>query len=184
MTCIIGVVEGAQVWVGGDSALSNMSTHEIVTAANQKVFRVGDLLLGVSGSPRVCDVLRYSLEPPRHPKRMEAGRYIRTLFMDAMRDTLKKAGVLRVQAGIEDCDANILIGYRGRLFTVEDDFHAHETVDDYVSIGSGSAVANGALSVSQGVAPRKRVIAALAASERYTASVRRPFYVLTLEGKA
>jgi hypothetical protein len=39
-------------------------------------------------------------------------------------------------------------------------------------------VANGALSVSRGVPPRKRILAALSASERYTASVRKPFYIV------
>lgn len=178
MTCIVGIVEGGKVWIGGDSALSDMDTHELIACSNQKVFRVGEMLIGVSGSARVSDALRYQLDMPRHPRRMELGRFMRTLFVDAVRDALRKAGTLQQHQGVEGCDANLLVGYRTRLFVIEGDLHIHEAIDDYAAIGSGGAVANGAMSVSQGVQTRKRIIAALGAAERYTVSVRRPFYVL------
>lgn len=178
MTCVVGVIEGGRAWVGADSALSNMNTHELIACVNQKAFRVGECLIGVCSSARVADVLRYGFDPPKHPRRMDPARYMRTVFVDAMRDTLRKAGALQQMHGVDTVDAGILIGYRGRLFIVEGDLHIHEALDDYAAMGSGGAVANGALSVSRGVPPRKRILAALAASERYTASVRRPFYVM------
>jgi ATP-dependent protease HslVU (ClpYQ) peptidase subunit len=178
MTCIVGVIEGGKAWLGGDSALSDMHTHELIACVNQKVFRVGDFLVGVCSSARVADVLRYSFDPPKHPRRMDPARYMRTVVVDAMRDALRKAGALSHVHGVEGVDANILIGYRGRLFIVEGDLHIHEALDDYAAMGSGGAVANGALSVSRGVPPRKRILAALSASERYTASVRKPFYIV------
>lgn len=181
MTCIVGIVEGAKVWIGGDSAMSNMDTHELAACANPKVYRVGEFLIGCAGSLRVGDALRYELDPPKHPRRMDAGRYMRTLFINAVRETLRKAGTLQKAHEVEQCDAHLIVGYRGRLFVIEDDLHIHETTDSYVSVGSGSSVAHGALAVSSGVAPRKRILNALNASERYTASVRRPFYVLEMQ---
>lgn len=178
MTCIVGVIEGGKAWVGGDSALSDMDTHELIACVNQKVFRVGEYLIGCSGSPRVGDALRYSFDPPKHPRRMDVSRFMRTSFINGVREALKHAGALQVHQGVEGCEAHVLIGYLGRLFIIEEDLHIHEAIDEYAAVGSGGAVANGALSVSKGVPPRKRILAALAASERYTASVRRPFYVL------
>jgi ATP-dependent protease HslVU (ClpYQ) peptidase subunit len=178
VTAIVGVVDGARVMIGGDSALTDMGTHELIACVNQKVFKLGDMVIGVSGSARVADSLRYRLDVPRHPRRMDAGRFMRTVFLDSVRDVLRKEGTLMQQHGIEGCDAHVLIGYRGRLFIIEGDLHVHEAIDDYAAIGSGGAVASGALSVTQGIPPRKRIIAALAAAERFTASVRRPFIVM------
>jgi ATP-dependent protease HslVU (ClpYQ) peptidase subunit len=181
VTCIVGVVEGGHAWIGGDSALSNMDSHELIACVNQKVFKVGGCLIGVCSSARVADVLRYAFEPPKHPRRMDPARYMRTLFVDAVREALRKSGTLQQMHGVDAIDAQLLIGYRGRLFIVEGDLHIHEALDEYAAMGSGGSVANGALSVSRGVPPRKRILAALAASERYTASVRRPFYVMQSE---
>jgi ATP-dependent protease HslVU (ClpYQ) peptidase subunit len=178
VTCIIGVIDGGKAWVGGDSALSDMTTHELIACVNQKVFKVGECVIGVSGSARVADAMRYNLETPKHPRRMDPARYMRTYFIDAVRDCLRKAGSLQSVHGVDGCEAHVLIGYRGRLFIIEGDLHIHEALDDYAAVGSGSSVANGALAVSRGVPPRKRILAALTASERYTASVRKPFYVI------
>lgn len=178
MTVIVGVIEGGKAWLGGDSALTDMGTHELIACVNQKVFRVGEFVIGCSGSARVSDALRYAFDPPKHPRRMDPARYMRTAFINGVRDTLRAAGALQQHQGIEGCEAHILIGYRGRLFIIEGDLHVHEAIDDYAAVGSGGSVANGALSVSHGVPPRKRILAALAASERYTASVRRPFIVM------
>jgi ATP-dependent protease HslVU (ClpYQ) peptidase subunit len=178
LTAIAAVVDGGKVWMGADSALSDMHTHELRIVTNQKIFKLGEMLLGVAGSPRVGDALRFQLVMPKHPKRMDAAKFLRTHFVDAMRDVLKKAGTLSLQFGVEEMDASVIIGYRGRLFVVEGDMHVHEWPTDYAAVGSGGAVACGALSVSSGVPGRKRLLAALSAAERFTISVRRPFYVL------
>jgi ATP-dependent protease HslVU (ClpYQ) peptidase subunit len=177
MTCIAAVVEGGQVWMGGDSAFSDRS-FSLVTRANQKVFRNGAFLIGVCGSARVLDVLRYSFEPPKHARGMDVARYMRTAFVDEVRKSLKAAGAMRKEHELEDVESAFLVGYRGRLFQVEPDFQVGEAIDDFSAIGSGGDVALGALTVTQGTPPRKRVLAALQAAERYNAGVRRPFYVL------
>lgn len=178
MTAIAAVVEGGRIWLGADSALSDTATHDLRIIVNQKVFKIGDMLIGVAGSPRMGDVLRFNLVMPKHPKRMDAARFMRLHFIDALREAAKKAGVMAQQFGVEEMDAHLLIGYRGRLFVIEGDLHIHEWTTDYAAIGSGGPVACGALSVSSGMPGRKRVLAALSAAERFTISVRRPFYVL------
>lgn len=180
MTVIAGVIEGGNVWMGGDSAMSDMDTHELITVSNQKVFRTGPLLMGVSGSARVGDVLRYSLTVPKPQRRVETSRYMRTTLIDALRETFRRAGLFRLHEE-EEVDSHILVGYRGRLFIIEEDMHIHEAADTYAAIGTGAGPALGALTVTPGVQPRKRLLAAMRAAERYTVSVRGPFYVLSLD---
>lgn len=177
MTVIIGLVaEDGLVYMGADSALSN--SYELIACANRKVFQVGPFLMGVCGSARVADVLRHAFVPPKHPRGMDAGRYMRTVLLDAMRECFRKSGMYETHQP-EQVDGDVLIAYKRGLYVLQGgDLHIHETVDDFVAIGSGGSVANGAMAVSHGIPAAKRVKAALEASERYTPSVRRPLYVV------
>jgi ATP-dependent protease HslVU (ClpYQ) peptidase subunit len=178
VTVIAAVVEGGRAWMGGDSAFHDPVTHELSARANQKVFRSGAFLIGVCQSARVLDVLRYEFAPPKHPRGLDAARYMRTLFVTAVRDALKLAGVAKKDDNREEVDAQILVAYRGRLFVIEEDFQVGEPIDDFAAIGSGGDVARGALTVLDRVPPKPRIRAALEAAERYNITVRRPFYVL------
>jgi hypothetical protein len=130
------------------------------------------------------DVMRYVFIPPKHPRGLDVQCYMRTLFVDAMREALKRSGALHVMNGTEEfAGSEILVGYRRRLFDIDQDFLVMELADDFCAIGGGAEVAQGALHVSAAVPPRKRLLAAMSASERFNAGVRRPFTVLALEAK-
>jgi ATP-dependent protease HslVU (ClpYQ) peptidase subunit len=182
MTCIAAVVEGDRIWMGGDSAFSERWSMSLVARANQKVFRNGPFLIGVCGSARVLDVLRYTFKPPKQPRGVDVSRYMRSVFIDAVRAAMKDAGVMWKENNLEEIESSVLVGYRGRLFCIEGDFQVGEAIDDFSAVGSGGDVALGALTVTEGVPARKRLLAALGAAERYNAGVRRPFYVQSLEG--
>lgn len=183
MTVIVGVIEGDKVWMGGDSAYSAGSFLAI--RATPKVFKNGPFLIGCCGGARVRDVLRYHFEPPKHPRGMDIARYMRVPFVDGVRDSLRKSGALRKAQDVEELtDSAILVAYRGRLFEIEEDFQVGEPLDGFGAVGCGAGVALGALVVSDHVPPRKRVLAALGASERYSTGVRRPFYVQVLGEEA
>lgn len=180
MTVIVGVVEGDKVWMGGDSA--GLTGYGLTVRADQKVFRNGDFLMGFCGSYRMGQLLRYSFTPPRQPRRSDVYRYMVTTFVDGVRESLKKGGFARKKEDVEEIDGSFMVGYRGRLFMVEEDYQIAEAVDGFAAIGCGQEIAQGALCVTQGMEPRKRVRAALDAAERYSAGVRRPFAVQVLEG--
>jgi ATP-dependent protease HslVU (ClpYQ) peptidase subunit len=179
MTCIAAVVEGDRIFMGGDSAA--IEGTALTVRADQKVFRNGEFLFGFSGSFRMGQLLRYAFVPPKHARRADVYRYMVTDFVDAIRDTLKKGGTARREHDVEDFDGRFLVGYRGRLFEVSDDYQVAEAVDGFGAIGCGEDLALGALVVTEGMEARKRIRAALEAAERYNSGVRRPFYVQTLE---
>jgi ATP-dependent protease HslVU (ClpYQ) peptidase subunit len=183
VTVIVGLVApDGTIHMGGDSAFSCMETHEIVACSNRKVFANGAFLIGVCGSARVGDILRYSFVPPKHPRGMDAGRFMRTAFVDAVRETFRKGG-LYFRDEPERMDGVVLVGYRKGLYVIDEDLHIHEAIDDFAAVGSGGPVASGAMVVSHGLPAAKRIKAALEAAERFTASVRRPFYVLQAEAR-
>jgi ATP-dependent protease HslVU (ClpYQ) peptidase subunit len=178
VTCIVGVVEGDRVFMGGDSAGVCSNSYSLVVRADQKVFRNGLFVFGFCGSFRMGQLLRYSFEPPKHPRRMDVYRYMVTLFIDEVRKVLKAGGFAKKEHDVEEIDGAFLVAYRGRLFEIDSDYQVGEAVDGFGATGCGAAIAQGALYVSQGVEPKKRVRAALEAAERYSGGVRRPFYVM------
>lgn len=179
MTCIAAVVEGDRIFMGGDSAASDGLS--LLVRADQKVFRNGPMLLGFAGSFRMGQLLRYSFTPPKHQRRKDIHRYMVTDFVDAVRDCLKKGGVAHKQNEVEAVDGLFIVGYEGRLFTIDTDYQVAEAVDGFAAVGSGSDVASGALYVTEGTTARKRIRNALEAAERFSAGVRRPFYVQSIE---
>jgi len=169
--------------MGGDSA--GVAGLSLTVRADQKVFRNGDMLFGFCGSYRVGQVMRYAFVAPKHPRRVDVHRYMVTDFVDAMRETLKKAGVGKKQNEVEEMeDGAFLVGYRGHLFEIHSDYQVGEAVDGFSATGCGEEIAQGALFVTQTVEPRKRVRMALEAAERYSAGVRRPFYIMQLGDEA
>jgi ATP-dependent protease HslVU (ClpYQ) peptidase subunit len=180
VTCIAGLVEDGAVYIGGDSAgVANMCLQ---VRADAKVFRNGPFLMGFTSSFRMGQLLRYSLAPPNHPDGMEIEAYMVTRFIDAVRQCLKEGGCARKDDDVEE-GGTFLVGYRGELFMVEDDYQVGRMVDKIAAVGCAQDVALGALHVLRGddrLAPETKVLRALEAAERWSAGVRAPFVVESL----
>lgn len=178
MTAIAGIVHEGTVYIGGDSAGVDDALG-LVVRADAKVFTNGPMVFGFCGSFRMGQLLRYSFTPPPLSKRGDVDRYMVTDFIDAVRKTLKKGGARRVEEKVEE-GGTFLVGFRGRLFEINDDFQVGEGVDPYRAVGSGRDVVLGALYVTEfAMDPVERIQLALAAAERHGAAVRSPFTVLS-----
>lgn len=190
MTCIAGVVERAtgRVWMGADCAGSGDWDLTLIRAP--KIVRNGDFLLGVTGHPRVCQILEHAFTPPDHPSDMTLERYIVTRFTDALREAFKAAGYARKDNEQEKHESEVLIGYRGRLFAIEGNYQMVEPQESYYAVGSGDMAALGALYATVAaaqdglIAPAARVRLALEAAERFNIGVRGPFTIVSLESPA
>jgi ATP-dependent protease HslVU (ClpYQ) peptidase subunit len=179
MTCIVGFVEGGGVWIGGDSA--GVSGLSLTVRADQKVFRNDGMLFGFTSSFRMGQLLRYALKVPDHDPRVDVEKYMATYFIDAVRECLKTHGFASKDKETEQ-GGTFLVGFKGRLFAIHDDYQVASTADGYDAVGSGCAIACGALFASKSVAGRARAELALTAAERHSAGVRGPFHIDVLEG--
>jgi ATP-dependent protease HslVU (ClpYQ) peptidase subunit len=181
MTCIVGFVEGASVWMGGDSAGTNGWLDQDLYAS-PKVFRNGAMLIGSCGSARQAQLLRWSLDVPDHDPRSDIEKYMVRSFIDAVRACFTSGGVRKKDSEVETSLGHFLVGYRGRLFVVYDDFQVRMPALPYAAVGCGDQIALGAMYASGHVTdPRERVEQALRASERFSAGVRGPFHIEVLE---
>jgi ATP-dependent protease HslVU (ClpYQ) peptidase subunit len=177
MTCIVGLVDGGSVWIGGDSA--GVDGHfSLRVRRDPKVFVNEGFIFGFTSSFRMGQVLAHSFSPPKQKVGQDPYAFMVTDFVDGVRQTLKNAGYARAKDG-EESGGTFLVGHAGRLFAIHDDYQVGETDDGFDAVGSGADVALGALHASMGE-PGDRLRAALAAAERFNAAVRRPFLVKQL----
>lgn len=180
MTCIVGFVEGNRVWMGGDSAGTNAWLDQDLYST-PKVFRNDGALIGSCGSARQADLLRHTLKVPDHDPRIDLEKYMVKTFIDAVRECFKAGGVCVTKEGVERSQGSFLVGYKGRLFAIYDDFQVRVPKLPYAAVGCGDQIALGAMFASDHVQEgSERVGLALRASERFSAGVRGPFHIEVL----
>jgi len=177
MTCIVGVRGSGEVWIGADSA--GVCDTLITSRADPKVCRVGSYLFGFTDSFRMGDLLRFDLAPPNpsayRGRPSDAHGFMVREFVPALRACFDAGGFSRVDRGREE-GGTFLVGFGEHLFGVYSDLQIERSREGYVAVGSGAAVALGALHATRRqVAPRRRVVQALEAAAAHNTWVAPPF---------
>lgn len=175
MTCIVGIKAEDGLWIGGDSAVS--SDNLVQTIADPKVWKRGQFIIGFAGSLRVGQIIKYKMKIPPFNKRPPT-EYMVTGFVDAMRKALKNSGAARKESQEEAQENQFLIGFKGRLFEIDEAYGVCEINDEYIAIGSGTEYALGSLYTTKSKNPEKRIKAALEAASYFSEGVRPPFHVV------
>lgn len=175
MTAIVGLVQAGSVYIGGDSA--GVAGLHLTVRADAKVFRKEHYLFGFTTSFRMGQLIRYSLNLPKPTGNLDA--FMSTTFVDALRDCLKTGGWASKENEREE-GGTFLVGVKGSLYTIYDDYQVAKAADEFAAVGCGHQIALGALfaTAEAKLPPRRRVRSALAAAERFSAGVRGPFLCL------
>lgn len=178
MTCIAGIAQNGVVYIGGDSA--GVDGFDLVVRADEKVFVNGPYAFGFCGSFRLGQLLHYAFDPPP-PRTKDLSRFMVTTFINAVRKCLLDGGLAEKDDNVETAPGKFLVGVRGRLFCVEEDYQVGEPDLPYAAVGCGDQIANGALYVqSKSMKPKDRILQALAAAQRFSGGVRAPFRVVSV----
>lgn len=184
MTCIVGLVHDKGVTIGGDSRCTAGWVHTNHATSTPKVFRVADMIIGSTGTHRMCQLIQFALVKPEHPEGMDCIAYLVTHFANAVRDCLKAAGHAEKEKDRESYDGALLIGYRERLFSMGGDYAIDEDANSYCAVGSGQEVALGSMHTSarmgELLSPEKRITWALEAAATFSNGVGGPFVIETL----
>ena len=205
MTCIVGFEdrETGDVWMGADSAAVD-GWGTTMVYCDQKLFELdfqwGKFLIGIAGSFRMGQLLRYKLEPQPPGIDPYTGdqddltlEYMATTFIEEVRRIFWAGGFLKKKHDREE-GGSFLIGWRrpitgqrARLFLVDSDFHVGRPLYGLAAIGCGEQVALGALAATQStlllprvVAPCARIESALKAAQLFKTGVLPPFVVKTI----
>lgn len=181
MTCIVGMVRDNSVWIGGDSAGSDDTS--ICIRRDPKIFKSNGFLIGYSGSFRFGQLVRYKFIPPDRSDQRDVFEYMVSDFSEAIRILAKDHGVSKVEDNVEEItNISLLIGYQGRLFTLEEDFQIGEVINEYYAIGGGTDLALGSMYTTKDLkyTPKKRLQIALEAAAAFSKSVAPPFIILNI----
>ncbi len=176
MTCIVGLVDEGNVYIGGDSA--GVAGLSLSIRKDEKVFGNGPFIMGGTTSFRMLQLLRYKFSPPAQTVHQDDMEYMVTSFIDSARKCF-------VENGFGDKDAteggNFLVGYKGNLYTIERDYQVGIVANTFDAVGCGSDLAMGAMFASEGLTPEERINIALEAASTFSAGVAPPFVILKLE---
>lgn len=127
------------------------STPKIIRLPLPSLKEAGDLVIGISGTPRIQQVMKYMRLPM--PVRDDVAdsqgleKYLVTKFMPALRKTLADAGCERVDNSVSEVPGHTsgIIAYRGMMWEFYSDYQLVMPATDYTAIGSGGHIALGAM---------------------------------------
>lgn len=179
MTCIIGVVDQGNVYIGGDSCASDDNTSRPVRSP--KIFTLesasGDtMLIGYCESFRMGQILAHDIILPLHPKKQSNIQYLHRSVLPNIRTALRDGGQLTIENNVES-SGEFLIGYRGQLFLFQDDLSILEPTDQMTSIGCGTECALGAMEAAIHLPAEERILLALTITAKHVPRVMPPFII-------
>lgn len=180
MTCIVGLAAHGKVYIGGDSA--GVGDWDLDVRKDPKVFVNRGFIMGFTSSFRMGQLLMHDFVPPA-PSMVEDDmfRFMVKEFVPAVRRCFKDGGYASKTNEVEQGGV-FLVGFRGNLFSIYEDYQVGEYYRGYGAVGCGKNFANGALHATQTSrkSPEARVRLALEAAEAHSAGVRAPFTIKSI----
>jgi hypothetical protein len=206
MTIVIGLVDTyKRVHLACDSSATDMEGESIESIQNQKIFKKGEYIMGVSGSFRIMDIVRYLFEPPSfnyrpsehndfdgeyQPERekiyegenflkMNKAKFMVQFFIPKLIKCLNNNKCLKNMENVVSMDGSILVGFEENLFCIDSDFQVGCCgTDNFMVIGCAGDPAKGSLlnSYYNWQDPCESLMLALTASSKYSKNVKGPFY--------
>jgi len=185
MTCIVGVARDKTVFIGGDSLATDSASLAKTLRADPKVFVKDGMIIGFCGSFRMGQIIRYAFKTPARPKSVSDLEYLIGTWVPALIDCFDKQGYSGDKPAESKDESkvggNFLLGYKGVLYEIEDDYQVGIPMDNYASVGCGRELAMGSLFTSlrnPETDPKDIIGVALEAAEAFSAGVQKPFVIL------
>lgn len=172
MTCIVGISNGIDVYIGGDRGASDGSS--IVSLSAPKVYIRGEWIFGYAGSMGIGQMMQ-CITMPDIEKDEDVFMVLRMDVVQAFKSILDDQGITID----ENTDTNFLIGARGRLFEFNpSDWSVAEIKE--TAIGSGGNFALGSLHTTYSIPIPivERIEHALKAAITYSPTCQGPIDIL------
>lgn len=182
MTCIVGYIDKeANVWMGGDCA--GCTTNNVWQRDDPKVFIADKMIYGFTSSFRMGQILRFSFSRPSQSREIGDYEYMCTIWIDALRKCLRDKGFSNIKDNVET-GGDFLVGYKGKLYGIENDFQVGIHSLNYDACGCGEDFALASMftleAIKSKASPSAKIEIALRSAARFSAYVREPFTIEVL----
>lgn len=173
MTCVVGYKYAGKVWLAGDQVGGNNYFRENHTNLS-KVFQVKDFILGYTTSFRMGQILQYSWNPPVKQEGQDDDTYLYRDVVNSLSGVFDSCE-FGSKEGVEKRTGQFLLGWKGRLFTVQSNLSILEH-DEFAACGCGEDFARGAMHIMSTLTeiwkrPEDFLKNAILAAARYSPSV-------------
>lgn len=137
MTCIVGIVEDNEIFMGCDT-ITSPGDGNIRNISESKIIKKNNCLIGVAGSALGMQILlNYDWSFPKNEIN-KLPFILRNIFKE-------NEYMDRVENGIEISPCLFMVGYQNQLYEIDSDFCMISFKENYHSIGSGEKYALGSL---------------------------------------
>lgn len=174
MTCIIGMIDGDSVVMGGDSAGVDPTTQELDLCKQPKVFINGPYILGSAGAGRWGQILRHASLPPCSSA-VDIYQSLAPNLVE-LAQTHKIPGGWTTLVGVAKWHTQL----PASLYQILSAGGVNEVIESWMAIGCGAPAARGALAAfkeNKTMSVQEKVFRALNISEHYSIGVRGPFII-------
>lgn len=147
MTCIIGIVdENGNVHMASDSCASNGWDYHLIK--EPKVFKLENetesMIFGYTSSFRFGQLIKFHVTLPDKKRKDSDLGYIVNRVIPVIRAALKNGGYTAI-VNSEEKGGVCLIGYNGKLYTMQSDFSIIESCMRFDACGCGALKATSVL---------------------------------------
>jgi len=151
------------------------------TRSDPKVFTNGEFIFGYTSSFRMGQLLEHEFTPPTPYEGEKGMGYMVKRFIPAVRQLMKDGGYQETHNG-QEWGGTFLVGYRGQLYEIENDYQVARVRQAYHACGCGQDLALGSLHATEqfDLSPKERITMALEAASEFSAGVRGPYSVFSM----
>lgn len=167
MTCVVGVEYRGRVWIGADSVLT--ASNRTIKSGLSKIAPIGNMLWGFSGNPREWQLIEHGLQLQEQSPGQTDLAYLSLTLTKAILEVFENYD-LHLENG--NMESSFLIGYKGALYCLYNDFQIVLPADGFYAVGSGAHYALGSLHTQAGRGTaEKQITKALEAASFFSPSV-------------
>lgn len=165
--------------MGADS-MSIQGQYAARLGSREKIFRLGEFLVGSCGTVHVGQIIEHLFVPPAIEDRSLMG-YMVTKFAPALHAQVSShGGEIKNQSTQKDeIDGKCLVAIRGRLFIIDEGYGVWEPRNHYAAIGQADQEALAAMFTAKKLLPdlpaRDVVQCGLEAAAEFDLAIRPPF---------
>lgn len=180
MTLIAAVVEDGKIWMAGDRLVHANGLVQI--AANPKVIKRGELLIGICGQYQIHDAVEHWCDFGDAREHFASDLdYMARSVQPRLRQCFdERQAITKDSDGDTVIRGSLLIGYRGVLYTAGSCFDMTPYGHGYSADGETMAtmIAMGVLATNDQMPPRSKLLKAMEMAHLHSLYVRPPFDVI------